>query len=221
MVRSSDLTINDAIRLYSAMSYSMWKYGLDAVVTSHIIISWNTLLVEDNQHAALLLGKFLNQARKKFGRERLVDMRPGRRRNWQHVYSGFKLNYVFVWENGAKEGLHTHILATIPWNVAPLFKTWSERCLTRLAGQPCTPETIVVRAPQTAPNVAMGWVWLRYCLKQLSPALVPLRQLIRVWAHREALPVSLRRLTVKSLPTPTPFRVQSRPLLGRGISLSA
>ena len=27
--------------------------------------------------------------------------------------------------------------------------------------------------------------------------------------------------TVKSLPTPTPFRVQSRPLLGRGISLSA
>jgi hypothetical protein len=26
---------------------------------------------------------------------------------------------------------------------------------------------------------------------------------------------------VKSLPTPTPFRVQSRPLLGRGISLSA
>ena len=28
-------------------------------------------------------------------------------------------------------------------------------------------------------------------------------------------------LAVKSLPTPTPFRVQSRPLLGRGICLSA
>ncbi len=197
----SDLTLYDALRLYNATSFAMWQYGLEGVFTTHICVAWETLGVRDHAHAARLLGIFLNRATKHFGRERLMEMKPGQR-NWR-AQSGIKLRYVFVWENGLENGLHTHILATIPWHFAPVFEAWSEKTLTRLTGQPCTPETVCVRAPHETPNVARGWCWLRYCLKQLEsepfgPKIGPcrtLRRILRVWPHRESLPISLPRLT--------------------------
>jgi hypothetical protein len=98
----------DALRLYNATSFAMWRYGLEGVFTCHVVIAWETLAITDHAQAARLLGIYLNQARKHFGRERLMEMRPGRR-NWRAT-SGFQLNYIFVWENGAENGLHVHIL---------------------------------------------------------------------------------------------------------------
>ena len=178
----------------------MWRFGLEGVFTCHVVIAWETLAIIDHAQAARSLGIYLNQARKHFGCERLMEMKPGRR-NWRAT-SGFQLNHVFVWENGGEHGLHTHILATIPWHFAPIFEIWSEKTLARLAGQPCTPDC--VRAPHETPNVARGWCWLRYCLKQLSPGTEfgpkigpcrTLRRILRVWPHRESLPISLPRLT--------------------------
>jgi hypothetical protein len=148
--RSSDLTLRDALRVYNAMSYSMWKYGIEGIMTSHIIIVWRTLKVEDHQQAADILSEYLNLEKKKWQRVRLMEMKPCIR-NWL-AHSGFKLNYIHVCENGTQQGLHTHILATIPWIFATVYKSWSQKTLTRLSGQPCTPETIEVVAPQEAPS---------------------------------------------------------------------
>ena len=41
--RSSDMTKDEALRLYKAISFAMWQYG--ALMTSHVIILWETFRV--------------------------------------------------------------------------------------------------------------------------------------------------------------------------------
>ena len=64
VLRPSDLTGYEVVKLYNAISFAMWQFGPSAIPNCHIVILWATLGVTDHEHAARLLGEYLNRCQK-------------------------------------------------------------------------------------------------------------------------------------------------------------
>jgi len=196
-LRSSDLTADDAVKIYEAISFAMAEHG--AVMTSHVVILWDTYRVRSHEQATDLLSEYLNQARKW---ARVGTPGQSRERRRQRTGEGFDFRFVYVHENGTQRGFHTHILCTVPRSAAKAFEAWTKAILARLTryrgdGRSVRVVSSLARNEQSA--VARGWNWFRYISKQLSPEAgigriderpKPLREILKVWPYRTALPIS-------------------------------
>jgi hypothetical protein len=212
--RSSDLTGLEVVRLYEAVSFSMWRDGPAGVFNAHLIIIWSSLGVYDQQLATKFLGLLLNRAAK-WAAVGSPD-RPRRRRR-ARTGAGFRLKYVFVHENGPQHGFHSHCLLTIPREVVPVFAAWTRSMLRRLANHHGTEKTVRVipsRERDERGAVTRCWSWVKYICKELNPdagccwepvdrltgellpgGAHPLRAILRVKPHRASLPVTCMKLT--------------------------
>jgi hypothetical protein len=200
--RSSDLLARDTAKVYDAMAFALWRH--EAIMTAHVIILWETLGVVDHRHATKLLGLYLNEAQKWAGVGKPGESRQRRRERSGH---GFDFQYVYVHENGMMRGFHSHILCNLPRELSKQFRIWTIECLSRLARQKCHGSTVFVvtaKGRTKESNVARGWWWFRYLMKQLSPDVEwgridepwqPLRDILQVWSKRDAMPVTCAKLT--------------------------
>ena len=201
LMRSSDLTGDHVLRLFNAVSFGMQQYG--AVMNVHVVILWETLMVHGHERASELLSEFLNQA-KKWARVGLPGSDRQRRR--ERTGEGFEFRYIWVHENGRERGFHSHILCMVPAASVNDFRAWSMKALQRLAGHRGDRRTVRVIASRERTeqsSIQRAWAWYRYVAKQLDPAvqygpvderLRPLREILKLWPHRAALPVQCRQL---------------------------
>jgi hypothetical protein len=102
VLRSSDLSGEEAVRLYSAISFAMWMFGPSAIMNTHVTILWQTLQIFDHQHAMRLQGKFLNRARK-WSAVGLPGTHPDRKRRHARTGEGFPFRYVYACENATQQ----------------------------------------------------------------------------------------------------------------------
>ena len=206
VLRSSDLSGEEAVGLFNAISFAMWMFGPSAIMNTHVTILWASLQISDHQHAMRLQGKFLNRSRK-WGAVGLPGTHPDRQRRHARTGEGFHFRYVYACENATQQGFHSHILCTVPRHLVPAFAAWSRHTLAKLAKHPGDETTVKVVASQERTeraSVTRCWTWFRYLAKQLAagaswgtidgPA-TPLRTILQVWPHRTALPVTCTRLT--------------------------
>ena len=199
--RSSDLSVKDACKVYNAIAYAMWRH--EAVMNTHVIIVWRTLGVDGHGRATKILSSYLNESQKwasvgKHGQDR--------QRRRQRTGYGFEFRYVYVHENGMGNGFHTHILCTVPREVSKEFAAWSMDCLSRLArhgGDGRSVFVVVAKGRTEESNVARGWFWFRYLMKQLRPGVAwgytnerpqQLREILKVWPYRNSWPVTCMKL---------------------------
>ena len=203
VLRPSDLTGYEVVKLYNAISFAMWQFGPSAIPNCHIVILWATLGVTDHEHAARLLGEYLNRCQK----WAVVGLpETPRRRRRARTGEGFVFRYVYVHENGPQHRFHSHILCTVPPETVPVFKAWTRSILARLARHRGTEKTVRVipsRELGEEASVRRCWSWFRYFAKQLNPIarwepvdtrsgeLLPtgarqLREVLRVRPHRHA-----------------------------------
>jgi hypothetical protein len=142
---------------------------------------------------------FLNRAKKKWEKPGVVDLRTGRYR-WHSRTRGETLHYVFVHEHTKRRGFHSHVLLTL----AEAFTLWSRKILTELTHHPGDQTSVKIVAPTSGDRVKRAWLWMRYCMKGLSPrrglghAFEPLRsyrKVLRVWPYQQSLPMTCHRLT--------------------------
>ena len=200
--RSSDLMGRDAVKLYNAIAFAMWRD--EAVMTVHLIILWHTLGVYDHARATGIFSDYLNQAGKwaKVGKEG-----ESRERRRNRTGYGFDFRYVYVHENGTGRGFHTHVLCTVPRIVAKDFERWSMQALRGLAchkGDGRTLFVVTAKGWKPEANVARCWHWFRYLMKQLNSKdgwgpkngpHQPLRETLQPWPYRKSLPVTCAQLT--------------------------
>jgi len=200
--RSSDLSGRDALKVYNAMAFAMWRY--EAVMNAHVIILWRTLGIMDAARATKIFSAYLNRA-KKWAQVGASD--ELRRRRRERTGLGFELRYVYVHENGTKNGFHTHLLCTLPRALAKEFAVWSMKTLSRLArhrGDGQTIRVVTAKGRSAEMNVERSWWWYRYVMKQLGEdvgwgpvheAPTPMREVLGVWPKRIGLPVGCAQLT--------------------------
>lgn len=139
LVRASDLTGPEAVRLYEAISFALEHYGHAGIMNVHLVILWTSLGIHSHRRALHLLGVFLNRARK-WAAVGLPEQ-PRRRRRARSG-SGFTLRYVFVCECNHSAGFHSHVLCHLPHAVLPEFKAWA-RCSLRQLAQHYGDETTI------------------------------------------------------------------------------
>jgi len=157
------------VELYDRLSFLMWQYGI--VPTAHLVIAWERLGVRDHAKASRLLTLFNHEVGKwlkvgaETGRPKLRVMKRARVASSRHFY-------IYVHENGRRQGFHTHELAFIPPEKAAAFREWAPRCLARLAGQASVdPEAFFVKVDKSSKEidrVARCWGWFRYITKGLA-----------------------------------------------------
>jgi hypothetical protein len=128
VLRPSDLNGYEVVKLYNAISFAMWQFGPSAIPNCHIVILWATLGITDHEHAARLLGKYLNQAQKWAA---VGAPRATRQRRRARTGENFVFRYVYVHENGPQHGFHSHILCTVPPETVPRNGTIRARQLRR------------------------------------------------------------------------------------------
>jgi hypothetical protein len=203
--RSSDLTGDEAMRVYDAMSFAMSEHG--AVMNTHVVILWETLRVYDHRRATKIMSDYLSQARKW---ARVGTAGEPRRRRRQRTGEGFAFRYVYVHECGVGRGFHSHILCTVPYTMKKAFEDWTWSILRKLARSRGDGTTVVVRQRtqlQGKSAIVRAWGWYRYITKQLDPQVLhgaidqplsPLRQNLQVWSRRGSLPVHCMKLVGSS-----------------------
>jgi len=102
--KASALTI-EVPRLYSAMAFAMWQYGV--VMNVHLTICWRLLGVTNHDWAVELLSRYNHEAAKwlKVGVDDGVERSRASRRA-----SGTSAPHVFVYvhENAQEKGFHSH-----------------------------------------------------------------------------------------------------------------
>jgi hypothetical protein len=194
--KSSDLSGEQVIKLYHALSFALWQFG--SIMTAHVTILWQTLGIHNHKQAATLLWAYLNRSYK---RAAVGSTGATRQRRRERTGQGFILRYGYTLECGGAEGLHAHILMNVPPEAVPAFSIWTRQILARLAGHPGDEHTVRVVASkaQTEPDaIARHWGWFRYIAKELSPHVTigpiggqftPLRDLLQLWPYRANLPV--------------------------------
>jgi len=161
------LTVKEVARLYDGVAFAMWQHGV--VMNAHLTFDWGQIGATDAAHAVKILGSFNHEAAKwlRVGKFDKDAIRAGRR--FGH---GTEFYYVHVHENGGAQGFHTHQLCFVPAPIAPLFVTWSRKCLARLTGQTSIPRTAldikIKRSLGEGQDVTRCWAWFRYIIKQLD-----------------------------------------------------
>jgi hypothetical protein len=212
VLRPSDLNGYEVVKLYNAISFAMWQFGPSAIPNCHIVILWATLGVTDHEHAARLLGEYLNRCQKWAA---IGSPRATRQRRRARTGENFVFRYAYVHENGPQHGFHSHILCTVAPETVPVFKAWSRSILARLARHRGTEKTVRVIPSRELGEDALVkrcWSWFRYMAKQLNPIVswVPvdtrsgeplpggarqLREVLRLRPHRRTLYMTCRKLT--------------------------
>ncbi len=151
------LSRTDVQGFYDATSFLGQEYGL--TFNSMITVAYAALGLTDPAAMTKLLTEFLDEAGDQVER-------------WGHPWHA-----VYVHENSAERGLHTHILATIYPAVRKKFEVWARdgrRSFFRRHCGVATPEAvhIVIKAP-TKPSSAVGWQWdrVQYITKGMDPTL--------------------------------------------------
>lgn len=179
-IRPSSLTV-EVPRLYAAISFAMWKYGV--VMNSHLTICWRLLGITHNSKAAEYLSCYNHEAAKwlKVGvGDKVERQRASRRASWMSAPHIF----VYVHEQARDKGFHTHELMCLPPGRAQEFAEWSRDCLGRLTGKLHVDEQAVFFSPASAKlkqfkpyegarepfAVDRQWRWFRYITKSLHPS---------------------------------------------------
>jgi hypothetical protein len=209
--KSSDLSFYDATKLFDAVSFHMSQFG--SLLNCHVTITWRTLGVPvgDHEHAAALLGEYLNRCQKwaAVGWIGRTLTKSPRQRYRARTGEGFRFSYIYVHEYGTEHGFHSHVLCHVPQYVVPAFRAWTQVILPRLARHPGTKKSVVVipaRERSESSTIERQWKWFAYLLKQLNPRVrcgdrnsgqpfVPLREILKVWPYRRGLDVSCAKLT--------------------------
>jgi hypothetical protein len=164
MVRSSDLTGKEAVALYDATAFNLWKNG--QIFNVHITILWSTLKIENPQQATRLLGQFLNRCSKW---ARVGTAGTDRLRRRARTGHGFVFRWVYVCEYNSPNNFHSHVLAYVPREVLPEFKAWTRSILRRLAkhyGNETTVKIIASQERDESGAVQRCFMWYRYCQRR-------------------------------------------------------
>lgn len=171
---------DEAGRLYNAIAFAQWCYGL--VMNAHVTINWGLLGVADHRHAADILSKF-NQESAKWLK---VDSRGRRRKNTEvRTWGGKSLYcYAYIHENTNERAFHTHQLFHAADGKAKAYSEWASCRLAELAGQKGVVPDAVFFTPGTkrdgfSPHISRFksnevercWVYFRYLVKNLDPNL--------------------------------------------------
>jgi hypothetical protein len=166
-----ELSGRDVVRLFDAISFSNWRDGPAGLFNCCCTITWGTLAVRDHQHAAHLLGDFIDGAQK-WARVGGPDHRPDRRRYRSQVGEGFALHFAYTHENSGVRGFHSNLLMTIPAVRFPAFAVWARQSLSRLAVHPGTKETLdFSRSRHRLEQAQVRWQWrqFKYIAKLCDP----------------------------------------------------
>lgn len=177
--KASALTV-EVSRLYSAIAFAMWQYGV--VMNVHLTICWRLLGITHHEKAAEVLSRYNHEAAKwlKVGIGDNVERRRVSRRASDTSASHF---FVYAHENARDRGFHTHQLMYLPVTKAQAFAEWSRDCLSRLSNQSKLDEAAVFFSPaseklkQFKPYegaresfaVQRQWNWFQYIAKSLDP----------------------------------------------------
>jgi hypothetical protein len=207
-LRWSDLNYKEVVCLWNAISFHMFQYG--EVMSVHIVILWQTLGVTDHGKARYLLGQYLNRCQKwgQVGLKAPLNRRRQLQRSLRQSRhgKGFVFRYVFTNECSGNKGFHSHVLASVPLWLVPVFEAWSLQTLGKLAQHPGTEKTLRVVVPSKAITesdaVERQWCWFRYICKQLELEDEPrwgnlaeppqrLRDVLKLWPYQSGLPVRL------------------------------
>jgi hypothetical protein len=199
VLHSSMLTTSDAMKVFDAISFAMWRHG--KVLNAHVIIVWSMIPGIDEATAAKKLGLYLNEATKWAAVEG-GPRSPSRQ--------GDELHYTWVHENAPGRGFHTHVLMNLPHGCRKEFDDWSRSCLARLCKASFHEKAfrvVLSRSRSETDRVRRVWGWYRYLMKQLHPGAglgvfgnggyseIPMRDIVKPWPAREALPITLSRRT--------------------------
>lgn len=203
VMQPSMLTAGDAIKVFNAISFAMWKHG--TVMNTHIIIIWSMIPRMDEQNGMRVLGLYLNEARKWLG----VGSGP-RRRMINDARQGEQMHHVWVHENAVQRGFHSHVLTHVPDELQGQFEVWSRARLAGLckAHFPWKAFRLVRSyAKSNEDKVRGAWRWYRYLMKQLDPAArlrvedslegvsaVALRDILKPWPARKSPPIPRMKL---------------------------
>ena len=133
-----------------------------AVMNVHMTIVWRTVLVGGDLVYAGALKKFLERFRKWCG-ERNIPC-----------------HWVFAWERGAKNGLHSHVLASVPHLFEAELQRWAQNAIKTVCGMPpvLKPRRRKSGAPKTTHtlnivhrrdgDIRAQWELFRYPMKGIS-----------------------------------------------------
>lgn len=201
--RDGYLNVQEVWKLYDAMAYAMRKHGV--VMNTHVIILWSQMGVTHEEGDALLKD-YLHKAQKWLR----VGTKSRRYRKANARYEGGELRYVWVHENAANRGFHSHVLCNVPPRLHKAFTAWSRQCLAHAANKPMpwsAFRSVRSYAKTDESAVRRAWSWFRYLTKQLDPKLVvnvwdaghfvnapSLRDMIHPWPLRHSPPINLDRL---------------------------
>jgi hypothetical protein len=162
----------------------MWQHG--SIMNTHITVKWSLLGVSDPTVAARMSWALLNRAQK-WAKAGATDPRPQRRS--ARFGDNFRLSYCYAHEYGG--GAHSHILTHIPAASKLAFKAWARRAVAQLTRCPSVDrravKVVYSRERSESASVARAWLWTRYILKMLDPAIQwrppwkSLRGILKVW----------------------------------------
>lgn len=209
---SRSFTGHDAVRLYEAAAFAMWRFGL--AFNGHLTIMWRGPGIVDHVRAAAVLSAFNKEATAWL---RVGELGPDRKRMNKRAALGSSPHvYAYVHENTQGHGFHTHQLLHVPREQAAAFEVWAEQCLTRLSGRRRADVYTVHLSPRTKKGeflprrystdvgaAADMWRWVRYVMKSLpehwfnvcpDAPIVKLREIFSLWAFYPSEPVYARRV---------------------------
>ena len=105
----------DFRKSYNAVAFSN---RLGAVMNVHMTIVWGTVLDGGDLVYAGALKRFLERFRK-WCRERSIQC-----------------HWIFAWERGPKNGLHSHVLASVPHLYEAELQEWAHKAIETVSGKP-------------------------------------------------------------------------------------
>lgn len=152
-VVSRAISAQQVANVMDAVSYLNAQYGV--VLDTHVVIAHEMAGVFDHEVASQRMWLLLHRLQKWCRRR------------------GMEAFYIYVHENSRDRGFHTHLLLHIGgwW---PALKTWLPRAVSRLWGSFMPKGMLHIKhrnQNKLEHQVALQWIWVRYLLKGVTPAL--------------------------------------------------
>jgi len=180
-----------AANIMDGVSYFNFEYG--KVLTTHIVLASGQTGIVDHDKASERIWKLLHRVRKWFARR------------------GQEAFFVFVHENSARHGFHTHLLLHVGSDVLPKFMKWFPKAVECLWGSPLPDNLLHIRHRHQrnfSHQIMLQWIWVRYLLKGIKPELglvnpitgevKPAREVLRLRPRPGGLVLCRKRAGVSS-----------------------
>lgn len=145
---TTHLAGTDWEKLYDGVAFSN---RLGVVLNVHVTIAWEHAGIYGDDRVSAALIKWAGSLRK-----------------WCSA-RGYPCHYVYVHERGRQQGLHTHLLTSIPHIDRNSFQGWSRKYLQSMARvRPMPMEAMCVRHRGDG-DINRQWLWFGYLTKGLAP----------------------------------------------------